>query len=457
MMKMLITIGPQSVDDMNLNKFAKKTKLFRLNGSHGTLEWHRDAISSIRRACPDAFILMDIPGIKPRTSNTTSILIKKGQEVVFGEPDLGEGRLLVGLTKEIPKHDEYLTKFSVNDGQFEFDYVNSGTGYIIGRSRSDFILLEKKGINLPNSIYDETKQFKIYKQFLKNIIDMDIDGLGLSFVQTGELVSKIQRIAPGLVLVAKVENSEGLRNCVDIVKHSDAIMIDRGDLAAEIGFDHLFHAINFISDQTKAHGKPLIMATENLETMLERNVPSKSEVMSIAHSASIGVDCIMLSEETATAETGQATVAWLESFLTSCSRVNQPKASSTVQKKFPSIWRSLSSLEEMPIIIATKSGYALFEYFSVAPEGAAILVTQNKKLSKICSLYANKIELIQKDLGNVPSETLWGLIKDNSDWLFEQSEQIAVVYVAKYVNIARANSITIFDRSDFGLGLLLSE
>ena len=123
-----------------------------------------------------------------------------------------------------------------------------------------------------------------------------------------------------------------------------------------------------------------------------------------------------------------------------------------MQKKFPSIWHSLSSLEQMPIIIATKSGYALFEYFSVAPEGTAILVTQNKKLSKICGLYANKIKLIHKDLGNVPSETLWGLIRDNRDWLFEQSEQIAAVYVAKYVNTARANSITIFDRSDFDLG-----
>jgi pyruvate kinase len=86
-------------------------------------------------------------------------------------------------------------------------------------------------------------------------------------------------------------------------------MIDRGDLAAEIGFDNLFPAINYISDQTKAHGKPLIMATENLETMLERNVPSKSEVMSIAHSASIGVDCIMLSEETATSKL--AKLLWL--------------------------------------------------------------------------------------------------------------------------------------------------
>ena len=153
-MKILITIGPQSVDDVNLKNFAKKTKLFRLNGSHGTLEWHQAAISSIRRACPDAFILMDIPGIKPRTNNTSPILIKQNQEVVFGEPALGEGRLVVGLTKGVPKHDEYLTKFSVNDGQFEFDYVTSDTGYIVGRSRSNFTLLEKKGINLPSSIYD---------------------------------------------------------------------------------------------------------------------------------------------------------------------------------------------------------------------------------------------------------------------------------------------------------------
>ena len=109
----------------------------------------------------------------------------------------------------------------------------------------------------------------------------------------------------------------------------------------------------------------------------------------------------------------------------------------------------------MPVVIVTKSGYVLFDLFSVAPEGAAILVNQNRRLSKICSLYANKIELIYKDLGNVPSETLWRLIKDNSDWLFEQSEQIAAVYVAKYVNSARANSITIFDRSDFDLGPLL--
>ena len=369
MIKIIATIGPKCDDEKSLKEFSKRTNLFRLNGSHGTLEWHRKTANLIRKVCPGSFILMDIPGIKPRTSNSENIFIEKGQEVVFGSAPKNEKRLTVGLTKKIPSHEENLTDFSVNDGQFAFDVVSFGDEYIIGRSRSSFNLLEKKGINLPKSIYDEVQQLKIYQDFLGKIIDIDIDGLGLSFVQTGDLVEQIRNLAPNMVLVAKIENSEGLRNCIDIVNQSDAIMIDRGDLAAEIGFDRLFGSIIAISDQTKAHGKPLIMATENLETMVDRELPSKSEVMSIAHSISIGVDCFMLSEETATSDSGQQTVSWLDRFLKSCRRVNKPKSSSTVQNKFPAIWRSVANLDQIPVVLFTKSGYALFEYFSTVPEG----------------------------------------------------------------------------------------
>lgn len=449
MIKILVTIGPESANEISLREFSKNTNLFRLNGSHGTLEWHEKAITSIRKMCPDAFILMDIPGIKPRTNNKESISIAKDQEVVFGSNSKNENLLTVPLTKELPNHDTNFKKFSINDGQFEFEFISSGRGYIVGRSLSKFTLLEKKGINLPNSIYNETKQLEIYKEFLSRIGHLDIDGLGLSFVQTGELIHKIRSIAPSLALVAKVENSEGLRNCVDIVSQADAIMIDRGDLAAEIGWEHLFNAINLISDQTKANGKPLIMATENLETMLERDVPSKSEVMSIAHSASIGVDCIMLSEETAMAKSGKTIVLWLESFLRSCNRINQPKSASKIQKKFPAIWMTLSNLAKMPTILLTKSGYALFEYFSAVPEGEITLVTNNQKLVKICNLYSNKITIIEKDITNTPSEILWELIEANKKKFFKEYSQIAAVYVSKYVTTARANSITIFDRRDF--------
>ena len=449
MMKIMVTVGPSCEDEKSLKQFSKKTNLFRLNGSHGTLEWHRKTISRIRKLCPDAFILVDIPGIKPRTNNTKNILIKENQEVIFGVAPENEKRLVVQLTKELPRHNQNLNHFSVNDGQYAFDVIGSGDGYVAGRSRSSFKLLQKKGINLPRSVYDEVKQLQIYREFLDKAIKLDIDGLGLSFVQTGGLVGQIRKIAPNLVLVAKVENSEGLRNCADIVKKSDAIMIDRGDLAAEIGFDFLFDAIITIADQTKAHGKPLIMATENLETMLERELPSKSEVISISHSVSIGVDCFMLSEETATSDFGLQTVTWLHNFLMSCKRVNKPKSSSTVINKFPAIWRTLINLGPIPIVLVTKSGYALFEYFSTVPEGKVFLVTNNANLLKVCDLYANEITVIQENIGSAPAEMLWDLVENNKDILFKEYDQVAVLNVSKYVNTARANSITIFDRKDF--------
>jgi len=451
MIKIIVTVGPKCNDEKSIKEFSKKTNLFRLNGSHGTLDWHRKTVKVIRKICPKAFILMDIPGIKPRTNNSKDIFIERGQEVIFGIPPLNEKRLNIALTKKIPKHDENLSYFSVNDGQYAFDVVDSGDEYIVGRSRSGFKLLEKKGINLPNSIYDEEQQLKIYQDFLDKISDIDIDGLGLSFVQTGDLVDQIRNVASNLILVAKIENLEGFRNCINIVNQSDAVMIDRGDLAAEIGFDRLFDAINVISDQTKAHGKALIMATENLETMVDRELPSKSEVMSIAHSVSNGVDCFMLSEETATAETGQQIVSWLYKFLKTCRRVNKPKFSSTVENKFPAIWRSLANLDrQLPIVLVTKSGYALFEYFSTVPEGEVFLVTNNLSLLKLCDLYANDITIIQEEIGNSPTEMIWDLVETNKSLLFKKNNQIAVLYVSKYISTARANSITIFDRADFG-------
>jgi pyruvate kinase len=450
MMKILVTVGPASEDQHSLNEFAKKTKLFRLNGSHGTIEWHKKAVYSIRKACPDAFILMDIPGVKPRTNNINDIKICKGQEVVFGDATSDEHRLAIALTKQLPKHDKKLTNFSVNDGQFVFDFIDFDDGYVVGRSRSDFILLPKKGINLPGSIYDEVQQFEIYENFIKNVTDMDIDGLGLSFVQTGDLVNKVRKVAPSLVLISKVENSEGLRNCVEIIKYSDAIMIDRGDLSAEIGLNDLYGAIEIISGNTKAHGKPLIMATENLETMVNREVPSKSEVMSIAHSASLGVDCIMLSEETATASSGQGIVTWLNEFLHSCFGVDRQKFSSTIKNKFPGVWAALADFEPMPVLLMTKSGYALFDYFSVKPEGEAVLVTDNPKIIKISSLFANKITIIPIEIvGNAPLELIWNVIEHNKENLFALSDQLVAIYVSKYVSTARANCITIFDKSDF--------
>ena len=111
-------------------------------------------------------------------------------------------------------------------------------------------------------------------------------------------------------------------------------MIDRGDLAAEIRISNLYNAIEHISASTKSVGKPLIMATENLESMINREVPSKSDIMSIVHSLSIGTDCIMLSEETATAKNGMQILYWLSSFLSNLKPVEIKKLKVNLVESF---------------------------------------------------------------------------------------------------------------------------
>ena len=314
MIKTLVTVGPNSLNLDDLTHFAEKTKLFRLNGSHSTVEWHKKAIGMIRDVSPDSFILMDIPGIKPRTENLELTNIKQGEIIHFGEGGGGNKFKTIRLSKPLPKYPSDLKRFSVNDGQFIFETIQTGEGFVVGKSISEFELLPKKGINLPGSVYNEQLQFEIYCEFLKKIEELSIDGIGLSFVQTGELAGKMRSLAKDLVIVSKIENSEGLKNAKAIAKKSDAVMIDRGDLAAEIGLHGLYSAVETIALQTKLLGKPMIMATENLETMINRETPSKSEVMSIAHSASIGADCIMLSEETAVSPNAKIILEWLHGF-----------------------------------------------------------------------------------------------------------------------------------------------
>ena len=451
MIKTMVTIGPNSNSKSDIVKFNTHTNLFRLNGSHSSIEWHAESISLIRSVSPDALILLDIPGIKPRTSNDQPIKINKGEVITFTSPNLPRPDKCIELTKPLPIYSKNLKNFSLNDGQYIFDVTDTGNGMVSGRSRENFTLHAKKGINIPGSVYDENTQFEIYNAFISEIQHLEVDALGLSFVQTGALVEKIKQRVPSLLMISKIENSEGLKNCKEIAAASDAVMIDRGDLVAEIGYDKLFVSIEEIAEVTKAHGKPLVMATENLESMVRRQMPSKSEVISLAHSAQIGVDCFMLSEETAISENKHITVSWLTNFLTSSavSKRNYPKIS-TGPSQAVSIWNALEVNLSTPVVIMSKSGRAISKFLSNFDKADVFVVSNNIKVIKLCQLYSNRITTIITEIDTASTvEILWNSIDKNADLIFKSSNEVLAIYVSKYVKSPKVNTITLFSRNDF--------
>ena len=115
----------------------------------------------------------------------------------------------------------------------------------------DFTLSKKKGLNIPMSIYDDKGQEKLYFKFLKKIEKFEIDLIGLSFVQNSKILKKIKQKYKNYILVSKIENYLGYKNRKEIIQDSDAVMIDRGDLSAEVGVTKLFDYTDNIINECK--------------------------------------------------------------------------------------------------------------------------------------------------------------------------------------------------------------
>ena len=161
MTNVLSTIGPVTEDVKNLRKIVKYSKFVRLNGAHNT-KWHKNICNRIKKINPSCKILIDLPGIKPRTLNQHKLQIKKNEKIIFYFKKKARNKNIrqVQLSKPLPKFKNPKI-FSVSDGKFTFKFISKSKNYIIGKSSENFTLLSNKGLNIPFSIYDDNFQKKI--------------------------------------------------------------------------------------------------------------------------------------------------------------------------------------------------------------------------------------------------------------------------------------------------------
>ena len=452
MTNILSTIGPTTENIKNLKKIVINTRFVRLNGAHNNLEWHKKICNLVKKINPDCKILIDIPGIKPRTLNSKELFIKKNEKIIFyyGKKISLKGLKEIQISKPLPKYVNPKT-FSVSDGKFSFKFISRGKNYIIGKSTENFNLLSKKGLNIPNSIFDNKFQEKVYLNFLKKIAKFKFDAIGLSYVQNHNLVNKM-RTKSNKIIVSKIENGEGCKNMNSICHSSDIIMIDRGDLSAEIGETNLYSQTIKISKTAKNYGKLLIMATENLETMIFNNAPTKSEIISLSFSKSLNADYLMLSDETATSKNFFKIINWLKNFnkLDEVQKSKKKQDSKFIDTK-DIFFQNLVKVDEKVtnIIIFTRQGYVIEKILSINPAVKLIIFTDNQKVYDLSYLRSNSKIFKTKKFPKILDNFIYINIKKNRNIIFNDNKNACLFYAAFARKNSRANTLSILQERDF--------
>lgn len=443
-MKILPTIGPATENIRDLKYLFKHCTMARLNSSHNEILWHKKMVKQIKKIDGKIDILVDIPGVKPRTNNSFEIKVKKNEIIHFGYNLKKKSKNLINLTRKLPIRKGKINKlFSIDDGKILFKLIKFNKKIISGKALHDCIILPKKGLNIPNSVYDDNEQKKIYIEYLNKFKNININAVGLSFVQNKELIIFLKKKFSKFLMISKIENSEGLKNADEICKFSDAIMIDRGDLSAEIGENHLYEAILKISNLTKKYGKPLIMATENLETMFKSNNPSKNDIISLGFSNQIHSDVIMLSEETAISNKWKNIIIWLNKFLIS-------KKTNIIQKLDDEIfWKAIDLIKDSTLVVFTKKGLMLDKVFKKSNKNDVFVFTDTPKTKSISNFYKNaKCFLTNKIDNKNLNKYYYSNIKKYKKIIFKKTNQIILITISFPRKGSKANTLSLIDKKD---------
>jgi len=282
----------------------------RLNSSHGDFSGHGDVIRKIRAASQQTgkrvAIMADLPGPKMRIGNLAEepITLKKGDLFTLTAEKITGSRRRVSITmKQLPgvvKKDDILF---LNDGiiRLRVDEVNGlEIGCTVDAGGS---LRSRKGLNIPGIDLGTSAFTKRDRECMQFALEQGVDAIGQSFVTNARDIEDVRSAAAEMgydpFIIAKIERASVRENIDEILAVTDGIMVARGDLGVEIPIEQIAVAQKFITARANLFGRPVITATQMLESMTRNRRPTRAEATDVANAILDGADCVMLSEESA--------------------------------------------------------------------------------------------------------------------------------------------------------------
>ncbi|KAF5183714.1 Pyruvate kinase [Thalictrum thalictroides] len=314
--KIVCTLGPSSRSIPMLEKLLKAgMSVARFNFSHGSHSYHQETLDNLRCAMDNTGILcavmLDTKGPEIRTgflNDGKPIKLEKGQEITIStDYDLKGDKTMFSMSYKKLAHDvKPQSVILCADGTITLTVLScdKDNGLVRCRCENTAMLGERKNCNLPGVIVDlPTLTEKDKDDILNWGVPNKIDMIALSFVRKGSDLVEVRKLlgnhAKTILLMSKVENQEGVANFDEILANSDAFMVARGDLGMEIPIEKIFLAQKLMIYKCNVQGKPVVTATQMLESMIKSPRPTRAEATDVGNAVFDGTDCVMLSGETA--------------------------------------------------------------------------------------------------------------------------------------------------------------
>jgi len=422
--KILATTGPATADpDVLRSLFMAGADAFRVNMSHGEHANHAATIAAIR-ALEKEFnrpiaILADLQGPKLRVGSFAEgkALIAHGAAFTFdSNPVPGDATRVELPHPEIFAVVEVGQRLLVNDGKIRLRVKAASPTRIDCVAEVGGMISDRKGVNVPDAEIPIPAMTAKDRRDLTFAVDHGVDWIGLSFVQRPEDISEARALmtaANGEIrggIIAKIEKPQAVKRLAEIIALADGIMVARGDLGVELNPEEVPPLQKKIVNATRLSGKPVIVATQMLESMIESPAPTRAEVSDVANAVYDGADAVMLSAETAAGQWPEEAVLMMdaiarqverdESYLQRVRLLDTPSDATTADALAHACMTIADTVAIGAIVVFTGSGSSARRVARLRPSVPVMVLTPSMRTARRVALLWGAHAVPTKDIGS---------------------------------------------------------
>ena len=455
--KIVSTLGPASSSKVMLKKLIDAgVDIFRLNFSHGTHDEKRELVKKIRAVGDDVGILADIQGPKIRVgkfkeSNAYSLNI--GQEVrVFEKEIEGDQEQFSIPLDGFLKSMRIGQVFFVNDGIIKIEVKSKAEDHLIGEVLAGGMISDRKGVNIPTGELKQRVPTEKDIKDLKLIAELDSEFVAISFVSDGSDVLHVKQILENfgndnIKLISKIERPIALDNFDAILEVSDGIMVARGDLGVEIDPDKVPLMQKAMVYKCNKEGKPVIVATQMLESMINAPIPTRAEANDVFNAVFDGSDAVMLSGETAVGKYPVKAVKSMNQIAKTATE-NMPRRKpdqydsdrlTHTQTLGHAIYALAAEMQDLnfrgKILVITRGGYGVRMIAKYRPPLPIIAITPSKRTARELNLvwgvqpfYIENIDFFNMDAEEIIEQSVKNAVKIK---LLDENEHVIILLVSR--------------------------